>query len=282
VLTNDEGLLLIGGPELPGVDLLENLDTALLPFGENAVALYQGGVETLDVGGDMSSLSELELLDALVYETGPSENHMPLWSLMSCCDEEGGDGFSGGPVVNELLGEEETNYSIQRCPENVAVQDSRSWGLGPPTSGAGNDCGESLDFEGDCVFSFDISCPTTVPQCGATIGGEAGCSNTGEAICMTDGLLGLEVQSGELLTINFDPPIVQASLNLVVRSADSGEAVFYNSEGDIIILHEATLFCEEDGSPILPTDILFESPVSEIHILVNSGAAWLTDLTVTR
>lgn len=124
--TNAQGYYTIGNTGVAGVD--QTFSGNFLQNGADAVALYVGSAASFPHG---TAITTLNLLDAVVYDTGQADDAALLVLLNS-----------GQPQVNENTGSASTTNSIQRCPNGSGgTRNTSTYATFAPTPDTLNTCG---------------------------------------------------------------------------------------------------------------------------------------------
>ena len=126
----------------------------------------------------------------------------------------------------------------------------------------------------DCTITFDGSCPTAAPQCGALFSGGVGCVVDFIGNCYDTGLFSYRVNLGQTGTITLSDDLNKLSVFFSGFGGSSGEMRFFDINGDEV---DAPLITNDDCGPVMPPLVIlaFSTPVRSIVVTSSGGRVYI-------
>jgi len=100
-----------------------------------------------------------------------------------------------------------------------------------------------------CTIDFEVGCPDTSPQCGASFAGGTGCRIAGLPFCYSTGVFGYEIGPGDVTTITLDGELLTLDVFFASGGPGQGTMTFFDAAGDPV---DAPIFTNGDCAAAMP------------------------------
>ena len=126
----------------------------------------------------------------------------------------------------------------------------------------------------DCTITFDATCPTAAPLCGALFGGGDSCVIDFITFCYDTGLSSYRVNAGQTGTITLNDDLNKLSVFFSGLDGSSGEMRFFDIGGVEV---EPALITNDDCRPVMPDRVVlaFSTPVRSIEVTSSGGRVYI-------
>ena len=136
--------------------------------------------------------------------------------------------------------------------------------------------GNPLSF---CTETFDLTCPSINPVCGANFNNGLGCLREFKAFCYDSGIFSYKVTVAAPLEIIFDDDLTSLTVFLVHENVASGTMRFFDADNLEV---DSPLMSNGNCLMFMPPrqTLNFSRPVRRATVTAVSGVVWLDTFTV--
>ena len=138
-----------------------------------------------------------------------------------------------------------------------------------------------LVFAQSCTITFDATCPTIVPECGASFSGGLGCGSAGLGDCYHSGTEAYGVDSSSPLIITLDAAISELAVFFAHTGSIQGTMRFFDAPSGGTEVGTPLMTNGDCSLAMPPTQsTIFATSVLRIEV-TTTGNLWIDTMTLT-